>query len=650
MSATLNILDAMATETLFAPFFRGDSWDAWRVVLKALFALEMSEAEFAVYKQLTGRSQPPSKAFTEVVLIVGRRGGKSRLLAAIAVFLACFFDYTPYLAPGEVGTIAVLAANRAQSRSIFRFVSGLLKNVPVLAPLIVRESDDAIELSNRVVVEIGTASFKVTRGYSYVAVLADEVSFWMNEETSSNPAAEILRAVRPGLANIPGALLLLASSPYGKSGPLYDADRRYFGRDDGRVLVVKGPTELMNPLIPKDIIAEAFETDPEAARSEFGRLPEGIFFRDDLSGFLDREQLSLITAVGRREQPPMDGVIYQGFVDVSAGVNDSFTCAIGHQEGDRGVLDSLAEWRPPFDPANVVKECAALLRRYGVSRVVGDHFSGMWSVSAFAREGIILEQSARPKSAIYADFLPLANSRRVELLDNPRLANQFCGLERRTSRSGKDSIAEPPGAHDDLCNAVAGVLVSLDLDRRPALIRTSDILYDGSGVQLTRNAKHAVAVFWANEKTGEVAMVYAAIGLEGPPTRVFIDDFTVGPMRGDMFVEIRDRLAQLAVECRAHRRVVAFVPEPLAAHARSTGLTVQEIPEDLVVGNCVAEGLVLSAAAHIAARRVAMTARAIEKSRGRPFMGALDFKAGEALDSPLRAALILLVVMALDNR
>ena len=32
-------------------------------------------------------------------------------------------------------------------------------------------------------------------------------------------------------------------------------------------------------------------------------------------------------------------------------------------------------------------------------------------------------------------------------------------LERRTSRGGRDSIDHAPGAHDDLPNAVAGVLV-----------------------------------------------------------------------------------------------------------------------------------------------------------------------------------------------
>jgi hypothetical protein len=35
---------------------------------------------------------------------------------------------------------------------------------------------------------------------------------------------------------------------------------------------------------------------------------------------------------------------------------------------------------------------------------------------------------------------------------------QLISLERRTSRSGKDSIDHPPGAHDDIANVAAGAL------------------------------------------------------------------------------------------------------------------------------------------------------------------------------------------------
>ncbi len=95
----------------------------------------------------------------EAALVVGRRGGKSRVLALIAVYLACFRDYAPYLAPGEVATIAVLAANRPQARSIFRYISGMLKAVPLFAPMVLDENQES-KLSNRVVIEVATASFR----------------------------------------------------------------------------------------------------------------------------------------------------------------------------------------------------------------------------------------------------------------------------------------------------------------------------------------------------------------------------------------------------------------------------------------------------------------------------------------------------------
>ena len=52
------------------------------------------------------------------------------------------------------------------------------------------------------------------------------------------------------------------------------------------------------------------------------------------------------------------------------------------------------------------------------------------------------------------------NSGRVELPESKELLKQFTGLERRTTRSGKDSIDHGPGGHDDLANSVAGAIVA----------------------------------------------------------------------------------------------------------------------------------------------------------------------------------------------
>jgi hypothetical protein len=212
----VTLRQALKDINLFAPFFRGDSWLRWFSFLAALFAELPEGDDLETYRTLTGRTLWPSDPFREAVLIVGRRGGKSRVFSLVATYMACFRSYAHLLAPGQRARVGVLAKDREQAGEIFDYVTGLIEAVPLLAPMIVRRDSETIELSNRVTIAIATASFRSVRGFTFVAALADEAAFWHSDEASANPDIEILRALRPGLANIPGSMLLVASSPYAK--------------------------------------------------------------------------------------------------------------------------------------------------------------------------------------------------------------------------------------------------------------------------------------------------------------------------------------------------------------------------------------------------------------------------------------------------
>jgi hypothetical protein len=147
------------------------------------------------------------------------------------------------------------------------------------------------------------------------------------------------------------------------------------------------------------------------------------------------------------------------FVDPSAGGGDSFTVAIAHREDERAVLDVVRERRPPFSPAAVVEEYAELLLTYGVADVVGDRWGGEFLRNEFRKRGIDYQPSALTRSDIYRELLGPINAGRVELLDVPRLLQQFTGLERRARSGGRDAVDHRPGGHDDLCNAAAGALL-----------------------------------------------------------------------------------------------------------------------------------------------------------------------------------------------
>lgn len=391
----------------------------------------------------------------ELVLVVGRRGGKSRVLALIATWLSAFVDYKPYLDPGERGVVQVLAADRDQAKIILRYVKAFFK-LPMLVKLVERNSQFGLDLSNSVSIEVTTASFRSVRGRTVVAALADEIAFWNDE--GANPDAEVIKAIRPSMATIPNSMLLLASSPYARKGVLWDMHRQHHGKDDSRVLSWQAATDVMNSSIDPQYLADQYERDPASASAEYGAQ-----FRTDVEAFISAEAVDAVTS-DERERPYIAGKRYHAFADPAGGSGkDSFTLAIGHVEDKLPTLDVIREKKPPFSPRAIIEEYCELLKQYGIRKLTADRFAAEFAVEAFKEHGITLEHSLKPKSQIYSEFLPLLNSKTCDLLDNSRLRTQLTGLERRTARSGKDSIDHGPGGHDDVANAVAGVLTSMGI-------------------------------------------------------------------------------------------------------------------------------------------------------------------------------------------
>jgi hypothetical protein len=460
----IDIRQAMTDPALLGPVFGGESFAAWRALLSGFYGLDLDATELDTFKTLTGRESEPQGAFAELWLAIGRRGGKSHAAAFLAVYLAAFMDYRDKLAPGEVATVMVIAADRKQARAVMRYTSGLLNENPMLRRMVQRENSEQIELNNRTVIEITTASHRSVRGYTLAACICDEIAFWHVDGAS--PDREIIAAIRPALATLGGKLVAL-SSPYAKRGILWDTFKRTFADDaESRVLVAKAPSRLMNPTLPQYVVDDAMREDPEAARAEY--LAE---FRSDVSTFLDADLLAGCVRPEPLEMHPARGVRYVAFVDPAGGGADEFTLAIGHQERGQTVLDVVRGLRG--SPAQIVAEYADLLKRYNITRIRGDRYAGRWPRDEFARFGIEYDVSEMDRSALYLEFLAALNSGRVELPPDERLQRQLIGLERRAGR-GRDVIDHAPGANDDRANAVAGVVAHVT--RRRAETKISAVV------------------------------------------------------------------------------------------------------------------------------------------------------------------------------
>jgi hypothetical protein len=436
--------------------FTGPTWARHRVLTKVAKGLPLDASEVPIFQYHTGRTVPPTTAPSEILLLCGRRTAKSRWEAFMET-TAALRDYRGLVAPGERVTIPMIAPDRKQARTLKRYVEGMLAH-PALAPLVIRRTAESITLQVHgieVVIEIHTANFKLTRGYTFGDAAIDEGAF-LPSDSSASPDTELAAALRPGLATIPGAQLLIVSTPYAKRGLVYDLFARYWGQDDARVLVWKGTTLEMNPTVDPALIEDALAADEPSARAEY--FAE---FRSDLESFVALEALVAITIPGRLELPPRPGVRYIAFKDPAGGSGqDADAVAIAHAEVREGrvvgVLDCVRFSRRPFSPSAVTAEHAALLKSYGMREVTGDRFAGSWPAEAFTTHGITYRPSELTKGAIYQATLPLINSAQLEWLDLPTLRTEALGLERRTAWGGRDSINHAPHGHDDVVNVVAG--------------------------------------------------------------------------------------------------------------------------------------------------------------------------------------------------
>lgn len=453
----MNIIQAINDDRVFQPFLGElDSWRPWQTALRCLYGLPVqSQTSKDLIQQCTGRSwqSMPDDGFDTALFLTGRRSGKSRTAAIIGAYEAVLSGRHKRLAKGEQGLVAIISPTKKQSS----IVAGYLRSVfdtPVLRKEVASETAQGFLLRNGVQVAILSGDWRSVRGFTLLAAVVDEVCFLgLDVENKVKNDTELIQAIQPSLATCQGRLICI-SSPYAKKGWAYKRWQTNFGNPRGRTLVWKAPSRVMNYTLPRSIVDAAMAEDRASALAEYYAE-----WREDLIAYVSAEMIEKLIVKGRTEFMPKVGKRYAAFVDVSGGRSDASALAIAHRRDDGKIILNVAKcWKAPHDPQWVVEQMSHVLRDYDVKAVVGDNYSGEWCAQAFQNRRIKYTKSDLPKSALYLEALPVLCSEGVELLDIEQLTKEWCGLERRTRSGGKDTVAEPSGQHDDLCNAVAGVM------------------------------------------------------------------------------------------------------------------------------------------------------------------------------------------------
>ncbi|MGB3864520.1 MAG: hypothetical protein WBA29_02685 [Xanthobacteraceae bacterium] len=472
---TITLAAAMRDVNLLGAPFQAPTFWPWHCVAKVISGERLDKREAELFRQCTGRTKLPSGPVRNLILLVGRRGGKDRFMSAVAIYRAALAaKWHEIMSPGELAVGLLLGADKKQARILRRYCQGLLA-APMLKALVSRNVDEVIEFRNGAALEIATNDAELVRGRSAIAVLGTECCFWVTNAASASNDEEVVGAAEPCMAMCPdGGLLLMASSVYRKRGYMHRRWKELHGNDDAEDICWLAPSRVMNRALPADVETKAMRQDPQRAKAEFGSQ-----WREDVSDFLPIDILEAATDFGVRERSPLRNVKYYAFVDAAGGTGkDAFSIAIAHRDPDgTAVLDFLRERKPRFVPAAVVKEYAEILRLYRISSIKGDRYSAGWNADEWGRAGINYEASEQTKSELYLAALPMLLSGQVRLLDVPVLRQQFASLERRVHSSGRESVDDngSASANDDLSNAVAGAIVQISSHPAP-LIVSSEVL------------------------------------------------------------------------------------------------------------------------------------------------------------------------------
>ncbi len=180
-----SLRSALEDPALLGATISGGSWLSWHTLLLAAMGEPLTEEERAIFRGLTGgRQREPLQRVEELVVVAGRRGGKSRAISVLATYIAALCRH-PALVPGETGVVLVCAPDQRQADIVFDFVEANFRSSPILNQLIESRTQRTLRLTNHIEIEVRASDYRRLRGPSYVCVIGDESAFFRPTRATS---------------------------------------------------------------------------------------------------------------------------------------------------------------------------------------------------------------------------------------------------------------------------------------------------------------------------------------------------------------------------------------------------------------------------------------------------------------------------------
>ena len=290
----------------------------------------------------------------QLVLRVGRRGGKSSTLCRVAVLEALMGDH--HVAPGDTAVVPIVSVNKPEARERLATIEKILlvlgvRHKPVADRIDLVEKDVAFRVFSGTV---GGVS-----GFSGICVICDEVSKWLDVDTGVNPATEVLASIRPTMAGLPNARLFLSSSPMTNG----DAHAKAFDEGDSEFQQVAfAETWVARPTLTREMTLR-LEKNAKKWEREYAAIPqegvEGSLFSAAALTACTREAGKLPRVAGVEYAAAMAPTLAHGTWSLV------IAARFGNGPKGRGIVH-LQQWDDP-EPRAVLIGVKAALSEYGLA-------------------------------------------------------------------------------------------------------------------------------------------------------------------------------------------------------------------------------------------------------------------------------------------
>ena len=456
--------------------------------------------------------------FQELVLVLGRRSGKSFLVSAMALYelyrlISMGHPQARYglMEFDEIVLLNVARNEEQAKKAIFSKIKQTVLASPFFSPYIGkdtelemrfysshdREENDRRKLkglnpfSGSLVLRCGSSNASGLVGLTCWCIIMDEVAAMAGDNPESGVDYSLYDDLKPSLATFgrDGKMMML-SNPKGPIGLLYDLHENR--QDDPNTLVMRLPTWLTNPNIDKTWLDDQKKKNPTEHQMQYGAefgasSSDPMFLKDDI----DR-MFSSMSMVKRAERSQS---LFEYYCHLDpARTSDYYALVVAHTEMMSGlygpdnlplkrvVIDHIHFWNP-MSKNQAVKErdvedyVISLHGRFKFKQVSIDQWHSQSSIIKLQSAGINIQErqfNKEYKEKIYTELSQLIREDRIDVYDIPggtyldsannllelnevqEAKTQFLFLQKKWK--GKRFYIEAlSGFKDDICDAVAAV-------------------------------------------------------------------------------------------------------------------------------------------------------------------------------------------------